>query len=35
VFAEILHLHPWDVERLSVEQFEGYAAYVEARLKED
>jgi len=34
VFAEILHLHPWDTERLTVEEFEALAGYVEARIKE-
>lgn len=33
LFAEILHLHPWDVERLTVRQFDAYARYVEQRIK--
>ena len=34
VFAEVLHLHPWDIDRLSVEQFNYFEAYLEQREKE-
>lgn len=32
-FCEVLHMPPWDVKRLSGEEFEALAGYVEQRLK--
>lgn len=33
-FSEVFGLHPWDVERLTVQQFEMYEHYLEQREKE-
>ena len=31
VMAEILHLHPWDIDRLTVREFDVYEAYLQQR----
>jgi hypothetical protein len=33
VMAELLHLHPWDIDRLTVRDFEIYETYLERREK--
>jgi hypothetical protein len=32
--AEVFALHPWDIDRLTVEQFDMFEAYLERREKE-
>jgi len=33
MFAEVLHFGPWDIERMTVTQFEYYVRYLEDREK--
>jgi hypothetical protein len=30
MFSHLFGIHPWDVERLTVEQFDGYVAFAES-----
>ena len=34
MFAEVLHLHPWDIDRLTLREFDIYEKYLEQRAKE-